>query len=73
MTFRDVRVDAFWSATICNRDGYLEPNAFDSCSSVTVTPLRARIASEYCSRPRGGVERALSVTGAAWRPHASVS
>ena len=39
-TLRDVPVDAFWSVTIYNEHGYLEPNKFDSYSlnSVTATP-----------------------------------
>lgn len=31
-TFKDVPVDAFWSVTIYNREGYLEPNQYDSYS-----------------------------------------
>jgi hypothetical protein len=40
MTLRDVPVDAFWSVTVYNKDGYFEPNPFDSYSlnSVTATP-----------------------------------
>lgn len=40
LTFRDVPVDAFWSVSIYNRDGYFEPNPYDSFSanSVTATP-----------------------------------
>lgn len=37
LTFKDVPVDAFWSVTIYNRDGYLEPNPFDSHNKNSVT------------------------------------
>ena len=36
-TFRDVPVDAFWSVTIYNRDGYLEANPYNSYSLNSVT------------------------------------
>ena len=36
-TFSDVPVDAFWSVTIYNRDGYLEANPYDSYSRNSVT------------------------------------
>lgn len=36
-TFEDVPVDGFWSITIYNRDGYLEPNPYDSYSMNGVT------------------------------------
>lgn len=39
MTLQDVPVDAFWSVTIYNRDGYLEPNSFDSYSLNSVTAM----------------------------------
>ncbi|MBL8778222.1 MAG: DUF1214 domain-containing protein [Acidimicrobiales bacterium] len=40
LTFRDVPVDAFWSVSIYNQEGYFEPNPYDSFSanSVTSTP-----------------------------------
>jgi hypothetical protein len=36
-TFQDVPVDGFWSVTIYNRDGYLEPNIYDSYNMNGVT------------------------------------
>ena len=36
-TFQDVPVDAFWSVTVYNRDGYLERNPYDSYSMNGVT------------------------------------
>ena len=39
-TFAEVPVDAFWSVTIYNRDGYLEPNPYDSYSLNGVTAER---------------------------------
>ena len=37
LTFNDVPVDGFWSLTIYNRDGFMEPNPFDSYSVNNVT------------------------------------
>jgi hypothetical protein len=39
IVFRDVPVDAFWSFTVYNRDGYFEANPYDrySFNSVTAT------------------------------------
>ena len=39
MTFRDVPVEAFWSVTVYNRDGFLEPNEFDTYSLNSVTAV----------------------------------
>jgi len=36
-TLKDVPVEAFWSVTIYNRDGYLEPNPYDSYNLNSVT------------------------------------
>jgi hypothetical protein len=40
LTFTDVPVDGFWSITVYNRDGFMEPNPYDSYSvnNVTATP-----------------------------------
>ena len=37
MTLRDVPVDAFWSVSIYNRDGFFEPNPYDSYNANSVT------------------------------------
>lgn len=37
LTFHSVPVDAFWSVTIYNKDGYLEPNPYNSFSVNSVT------------------------------------
>jgi hypothetical protein len=37
MTLRDVPVDAFWSVAIYNRDGFFEPNRYDSYNANSVT------------------------------------
>ena len=37
MTLRDVPVDAFWSVTVYNRDGFMEHNPYDSYSKNSVT------------------------------------
>ena len=41
LTVRDVPVDAFWSISVYNRDGYFDPNEFDSYSVNSVTSRRA--------------------------------
>lgn len=40
LTVKDVPVDAFWSISIYNKDGYFEPNEFDSFSINSVTAKR---------------------------------
>ncbi|MBX7435533.1 DUF1214 domain-containing protein [Mycobacterium sp. Y57] len=39
ITFRDVPADGFWSLTIYNRDGFLEPNEYASWSVNNVTAI----------------------------------
>ncbi len=39
ITFRDVPVDGFWSLTVYNRDGFLEPNEYASWSINNVTAV----------------------------------
>lgn len=39
MTFRDVPVDAFWSVSVYNRDGFFEANPYDSYSVNSVTAI----------------------------------
>lgn len=41
LTLHDVPVDAFWSLSIYNRDGFFEPNPWDSYSVNRVTAVRA--------------------------------
>lgn len=38
-TLRDVPVDAFWSVTIYNKDGYLEANPYDSYNLNSITSV----------------------------------
>lgn len=40
LTFKDVPVDGFWSVTIYNREGYLEPDPYDSynLNGITAQP-----------------------------------
>lgn len=40
MTLRDVPVDAFWSVSVYNRDGFFEPNALGAYSVNSVTAER---------------------------------
>lgn len=42
ITFRDVPVDGFWSLTVYNRDGFLEPNDYGAWSVNDVTAVRGR-------------------------------
>ena len=37
LTFRDVPVDAFWSVTVYNKDGFLDPNDQDAYSVNSLT------------------------------------
>ena len=37
MTLRDVPVDAFWTVTVYNRDGFMEANPYQSYSKNSVT------------------------------------
>jgi hypothetical protein len=41
LTFKNVPVDGFWSITIYNRDGFMEPNPYDSYSVNNVTATRS--------------------------------
>lgn len=60
ITFADVPVDAFWSFTVYNRDGFLEANPYDvySLNSVTARP-----------EPDGTVSIDLSPTDDGYRNH----
>ncbi len=40
LTVGDVPVDAFWSVSVYNRDGYFDPNEYDSYSVNSVTAVR---------------------------------
>lgn len=40
LNVRDVPVDAFWSISVYNRDGYFDPNRYDSYSVNSVTAVR---------------------------------
>jgi len=41
LTVGEVPVDAFWSISVYNRDGYFDPNEYDSYSVNSVTSVRA--------------------------------
>jgi hypothetical protein len=60
MTLRDVPVDAFWSVTIYNRDGYLEANPFGTFSKNSVTAK---------AEPDGSVVLSLAPDGAGLANH----
>lgn len=60
LTFQDVPVDAFWSVSVYNRDGYFEPNPFGSYSVNSVTAH---------AEPDGSVVVNLAPDGAGLRNH----
>lgn len=56
VTVRDVPVDSFWSISIYNRDGYFEPNPYESYSlnSVTAEPAAdGSITISFAPEPTG--------------------
>jgi len=64
MTLGDVPVEAFWSMTIYNRDGYLEPNPYDSYSVNSVTAVRSEDGSvtiDMAPSPTGEESNFLAV------------
>jgi hypothetical protein len=60
LTLTDVPVDAFWSVTVYNRDGYFEPNPFNSFSVNSVTAD---------AEPDGSIVLNLTPDGAGMKNH----
>lgn len=57
MTFRDVPVDAFWSVSVYNRDGYFEANPYDSYSVNSVMAIPeddGSVVLDLAPEPTGG-------------------